>query len=256
MKRFLRNIYAQWKRGTNRISWDSNISLNAKLGQMNVITSSNLINSSIGNGCLIEHGGVYSSMLSNKVKVNKESSIYGSVIGSNAVIGSNVQITQSEVGRFTYFAGNNRIFHLTIGSFCSIGENVIIGHADHPTDLISTSPLFYKDDNPFGTSEFIDHGISEFKKTVIGNDVWIGVNAFIKGGVKIHDGAVIGAGAVVTRDVEAYTVVGGVPAKPIKKRFSESIINELLKINWWSLEGNNLKKEVRKINIRLREIDK
>ena len=79
---------------------------------------------------------------------------------------------------------------------------------------------------------------------VIGNDVWIGFEAVILSGVTIGDGAIIGTRAVVTKDVPPYTIVGGVPAKPIRKRFSDSVISELLKVQWWNWSENRIKKNI------------
>ena len=78
----------------------------------------------------------------------------------------------------------------------------------------------------------------------IGNDVWIGENAVILGGISIGDGAVIGAGAIVTKDVPPYTIVGGVPAKKIRSRFPDDIVKMLLKIQWWNLEEDILKENI------------
>lgn len=81
-------------------------------------------------------------------------------------------------------------------------------------------------------------------KSVIGNDVWIGFEAVILSGVTIGDGAIIGTRAVVTKDVPPYTIVGGIPAKPIKKRFSEDVISKLLKIQWWNWPENRVKQNI------------
>ena len=79
---------------------------------------------------------------------------------------------------------------------------------------------------------------------VIGNDVWIGFEAVILSGVTIGDGAIIGTRAVVTKDVPSYTIVGGVPSKPIRKRFSDDVISELLKLRWWEWSENRIKKNI------------
>ena len=79
---------------------------------------------------------------------------------------------------------------------------------------------------------------------IIGNDVWIGFEAIILSGVTIGDGAIIGTRAVVTKDVPPYTIVGGVPAKPIRKRFSDYVISELLKLQWWNWSENRIKKNI------------
>lgn len=81
-------------------------------------------------------------------------------------------------------------------------------------------------------------------KSVIGNDVWIGFEAVILSGVTIGGGAIIGTRAVVTKDVPPYTIVGGIPAKPIKKRFSEDVISKLLKIQWWNWPENRVKQNI------------
>lgn len=79
---------------------------------------------------------------------------------------------------------------------------------------------------------------------IIGNDVWIGFEAVILSGVTIGDGAIIGTRAVVTKDVPPYTIVGGIPAKPIRKRFSDSVISELLKLQWWDWSENRIKQNL------------
>ena len=122
---------------------------------------------------------------------------------------------------------------LIIGKFCMIASGVtfIMNGANHLTEAISTYPFAI-----FGHGwEHAMEGKSYPLKgdTVIGNDVWIGYNATIMAGVTIGDGAIIAANATVTKDVEPYTIVGGNPAKPIRKRFSEEQIAELLALKWW-----------------------
>lgn len=124
--------------------------------------------------------------------------------------------------------GDNRT---TIGKFCSIAANVIIGASEHPLNYLSTSPFFYNEALGFskGTCEIY------LKPVHVGNDVWICDNVFIKGGVTIGDGAVLAAGAVVTKDVPPYAVVAGVPAKVLKYRFAPDIVQKLLELKWWNL---------------------
>lgn len=115
--------------------------------------------------------------------------------------------------------------NLKIGKFCSIGENVtILLGGEHKIDTISSYPFSLKK-NRYSKGD-----------VTIGNDVWIGYGATILSGVTIGDGAVIAANAVVTKDVEPYAIVGGVPAKTIKYRFDEKTIQELLEIKWWDLD--------------------
>ena len=126
------------------------------------------------------------------------------------------------------FVGDNRS---TIGKFCSIAADVVIGASEHPLNYLSTSPFFYVESLGFrkGACEIY------LSPVHVGNDVWIGDGVFIKGGVTIGDSAVLAAGAVVTKDVPPYAVVGGVPAKVIKYRFQPDIVQKLLELKWWDL---------------------
>jgi len=126
----------------------------------------------------------------------------------------------------------------TIGKFCSISENVCIGAGNHPLDFLSTSPFFYL--QMLGWRQ--NNEYTPLIPCRIGNDVWIGRNAFIKGGVTVGDGAVVAAGAVVIKDVPPYAVVGGVPAKVLKYRFNEETIRELLELKWWDLSDDIIRK--------------
>lgn len=121
-----------------------------------------------------------------------------------------------------------------IGAFCSIGPEVIVGPGRHPTHFVSTYPGFYSPDHPSCQISFTKIPLySENLSTTIGSDVWIGARAIILDGISIGHGSIIGAGAVVTKDVEPYTIVGGVPARPLRKRFDDSTIDRLLTERWW-----------------------
>ena len=136
---------------------------------------------------------------------------------------------------------------LIIGKFCMIASDVtfIMNGANHLTNSITSYPFAI-----FG-HDWSDamEGKSYPTKgdTVIGNDVWIGYNSTIMPGVKIGDGAIIATNSTVTKDVEPYTVVGGNPAKEIKKRFTENEINKLLKIRWWNWSIEKITKNVKKL---------
>lgn len=141
-----------------------------------------------------------------------------------------------DVGNFSYGSIVAKFFNneerLRIGHFVSIAEGVtfLIG-ADHRYTTISSYPI---DMLIVKSGTYVD----PVKKgdIEIGDDVWIGTNALIMGGVKIGNGAIVAAGSIVTRDVPAYAIVGGSPAKVIKYRFSDSMIVELLKIDWGKLD--------------------
>ena len=153
--------------------------------------------------------------------------------GYNTLIGRSVLINSS-LGRFSY-ATDARIINCKIGRFTSIGiETMAGGLGRHPTDFPSTSPVFYSTLGQAGAT-FVDRNYyNELPPVTIGNDVWIGARAIILDGVTIGDGAIVAAGAVVTRDVEPYTIVGGIPAKVIRRRFDDNLCDDLLRIQWWN----------------------
>lgn len=163
------------------------------------------------------------------------------------------QITNPNIiaGRYSYYSGyyhghsfddcawyltpdKDNVDKLIIGSFCSIGSGAIFmmaGNQGHRHDWISTFPFHYSPDEP-GFAAAIN-GYEAKGDTVIGNDVWIGAEAMIMPGIKIGHGAIIGSRAVVTRDVEPYTIIAGNPARVIRKRFTDEVITMLLEMAWW-----------------------
>jgi acetyltransferase-like isoleucine patch superfamily enzyme len=162
--------------------------------------------------------------------------LYGGVVLGNVTLGD-----------FSYVAENSKIANTEIGKFSCIGPEVVIGLGKHPSrDFVSVHPIFY---SPLRQAQntFASHSCyEEFGRIQIGNDVWIGARAIILDGVTIGDGAIVGAGAVVTKDVPAYAVVGGVPAKVLRYRFEPTEIDFLMQFKWWDrdidwLRGNTTK---------------
>ena len=146
------------------------------------------------------------------------------------------KVKGSKIGAYSYIGNGTTLENAEIGKYCSISDNCRIGMGSHTLNLLSTCPLFTEAVN--GTQyKWVENDVNaaENKRVIIGNDVWIGYQSIILGGIKIGDGAVVGAGAVVVKDVPPYSVVGGVPAKVLKYRFSDEIIKELLSIKWWDL---------------------
>jgi acetyltransferase-like isoleucine patch superfamily enzyme len=168
-----------------------------------------------------------------KLKLSLFVSIYDCKFGLHNFIGTNVSLSNSSLGDYSYVHSNSQISNVIIGKFCSIGMNVQMGLAKHPTKFVSTHPSFYSNNKEFKT--FADKMyFQEYGNIIIENDVWIGNNAIIMDGIKIGNGSIISTGSIVTKDVLPYSIVGGVPAKIIKFRFSEDLIAKLLHIQWWN----------------------
>ena len=164
------------------------------------------------------------------------------------------------IGAFSYICEKGRFVNTSIGRYCSIAEQVWIAPPQHPTGTLSTHPFVYdsprslnagfgdypayakiKGTKPYSGFQPIP---ADKPSTFIGNDVWIGARAMIMGGVTIGDGAIIAAGAVVTKNVDAYTIVGGVPARPIRKRFDEDLIKQLQELRWWEYDLSHVSNKV------------
>ena len=169
---------------------------------------------------------IRSKQISRDIKLGEYVRLY-----ENVYVGHNCSI-----GDYTYINPNSFIDdNTTIGKYCSISRNVMIGLGNHELDGITTHPIGYSSD----WNEYITQSTNEMRTTKVGNDVWIGAGVIILNGVTINDGAVLAAGAVVTKDVESYTIVGGVPAKFIKHRSFEK--HDTVD-KWWDLPIDEIKR--------------
>lgn len=180
-----------------------------------------------------------------------------SVIDRRARLHHMVKIQGSEIGAYTYVGNFTNVKSATIGKYCSIAQGCKVGLEIHTTDTISSSPIFTLNPNGTGYNWADKDYYVSLERTYVGNDVWMGTDVIIKGGVHIGDGAVLAGGAVVTKDVPAYAIVGGAPARIIKYRFSEDVIEYLLKIKWWDWPEEKLKKHLaffQKRNITLEDL--
>jgi acetyltransferase-like isoleucine patch superfamily enzyme len=148
--------------------------------------------------------------------------------GNNAVLDASNFNGCIKVGYATTFSTHNLIHgDIEIGKYCQFGPYASINTYNHPKNHITT----------YINKRLLNGSMSKYKtcdKTIIGNDVWIGKNAIILGGLTIGNGVVIAAGSVVTKDVKDYQIIAGIPAKVIKPRFSDAVINELLELQWWN----------------------
>ena len=160
-------------------------------------------------------------------------------IDKTSAVCSGSQINRTSMGRYSYIGHDCFFVNVEVGSFCSIADGCRVGGAIHPINRVSSSPVFPSGKNVM-KKNFCNLQEIETPRTTIGNDVWIGANVCIKAGVTIGDGAVIGMGAVVTEDVAPYEVRAGVPARPIKKRFDDDIINKFIETQWWNWDDEKL----------------
>ncbi|RXU61977.1 chloramphenicol acetyltransferase [Pseudomonas protegens] len=158
----------------------------------------------------------------------------------------NVSIdSTSALGSYTYVGSNTSITKSIIGRYCSIANNVSIGQGEHLLNRISTSSSFY--DSPWETLTM--------SECLIESDVWIGVDAIILRGVKVGFGAVIAANAVVTKDVPAFAIVAGVPARVIRYRFSEEHQRLILDSRWWTTDHDEAKSIIKKLEATIDQVN-
>ncbi|WP_194242012.1 CatB-related O-acetyltransferase [Winogradskyella eckloniae] len=187
--------------------------------------------------------------LSSKVKIHQKTKVYGSRLDGNIVIDEGCLVARCElygdieIGRFTSLNGPNTdiVAHggkVTIGQFCSIARNVSMQVSNHAMSRATTYPIFKNIFNEEVNNDFISKG-----DITIGNDVWVGAHSLILSGVKINDGAIIAANSVVTKEVPAYAIVAGSPAKVIKYRFSPEVRAQLYAKKWWDWPIEKIKKE-------------
>src|SRR5919201_508091 len=180
------------------------------------------------------------------MRLNAGARVIKSTICGPLFLNKNSQVGP-DVTAGKYFGMNENCFiaRATVGAFCAIGAQTAINPFNHPSDWLSIHEFQYHPKSFDWVEEYNDFERLErtgdmFSQVVVGNDVWTGHNVNVMAGVNIGDGAIIAAGAVVTKDVPPYAIVGGVPAKVIRYRFPEKTIARLLRVKWWDLELSQL----------------
>ena len=162
-------------------------------------------------------------------------------IDPRATLNRFVKIRNSLLGRYSYVGPRTTVENAEIGSFCSISWDCHIGLSSHTTNCVSTSPIFFEKYNGTGTSWVnTEPKTRVLRTTTVGHDVWIGAGCIVLEGIRVGHGAIIAAASVVTKDVQPYSIVGGVPAKHIRFRFPEEVIAALLGKAWWNAEEESI----------------
>ena len=179
-------------------------------------------------------------------RVHSSAEVRDCVLGQFTDVAARVVMAECKLGDYSYLSRNAEAIYADIGKFCCIAASVRINAVNHPMHRVSQHNITYRPNEYFLFAK-VDKEFREWRRdaqVIIGNDVWIGHGAIIMPGVKIGHGAVVAAGAVVTKNVEPYAVVGGVPAKRIKWRFTKSIREGLIELAWWDWGHEKLAKAV------------
>ena len=170
----------------------------------------------------------------------------GCRLGRYVSVGERVVLREVSVGDFSYFERHAEAIYTTVGKFCSIAANSRINALEHPIERLTTHKVSYRP-NEYFRFLGVDAAFRERrqgKRVIIGHDVWIGHGAVVMPGVSIGNGAIVGANAVVTRDVPSYSIVAGVPAKPLRRRFPEAIAARIEALAWWDWAPEKLAKAI------------
>jgi phosphonate metabolism protein (transferase hexapeptide repeat family) len=181
-------------------------------------------------------------LLNESPNIHPTATVLGSFLGPWTDIGPLTVVEESRILDYSYTFADVMITHTDVGKFCSIASHVRINPGNHPMDRVSQHHFTYRriqygfcdrDDDAF-------FNMRRQRRCTVGHDVWIGHGATVLPGVTVGSGSVIGAGAVVAKDVAPYEVVAGVPARPIRKRFPDQVIERLLTIAWWDWDRKTL----------------
>ncbi|GAA2184500.1 hypothetical protein GCM10009785_32680 [Brooklawnia cerclae] len=189
--------------------------------------------------------GLSGERLSRLPAVHQTSRVVDSTLGEWTDIGPRCLVSESTIGDYSYLAGDVDCVYATVGKYCSIASHVRINPGNHPMWRVTQHHMTYRR-SAFGLGDD-DERFFEWRRShpvTIGNDVWVGHGATIMPGVSIGDGAVVGASAVVTHDVEPYTVVAGVPAHVLRERFPRDVAEAIRATRWWDWSREELEERI------------
>lgn len=180
--------------------------------------------------------------LSDEPRIHPTAELKGCRLGRHVMVGERVILREVTVGDFSYFERHGEAIYADVGKFCSIAANTRINALEHPIDRVTQHKVSYRPNEYFrylGVDQAFRERRRE-KRVRIGHDVWIGHGAVVMPGVTIGNGAVVGANAVVTKDVAAFSIVAGAPARLLRMRFSPDIAARIERLAWWDFSRERL----------------
>lgn len=167
--------------------------------------------------------------------VHKDAQVHDSILGPWTRVGARTSFSEVSMGAYSYIVNDASAAYAEIGKFCSIARDARLNPGNHPTWKAALHHFTYRS-RSYEMGPEDDHDFFEWRRShtvTLGHDVWIGHGATVLPGVSIGTGSVVGAGAVVSKDVPPFTIVGGVPSKPIRERFPKAVQDGLLAVSWW-----------------------